>query len=83
MDPEINNPGSAPLTDRDYALMAEAAKYLRLSAEDWYIGMRRKYAHSRLILSVWLLKPIEFVSSFDPRQFSPPDVGFVFYGRAS
>lgn len=58
MDPDINNLALAPLTDRDYALMREAAKYVRRAAEDWYIEARRKYGHSRLVLEPVVLKPI-------------------------
>jgi 5-methylcytosine-specific restriction endonuclease McrA len=38
--------------------MNEAAKYLRRSAEDWYIETRRRHGHSRLVLDPVVLKPI-------------------------
>jgi hypothetical protein len=43
---------------RENALIAEASRYVRESAEEWYHGVRRKYGHSRMILEPVVLKPV-------------------------
>lgn len=58
MTPDLDNLQLAPYTERDYALMREAAVYVRRSAEEWYVDARRKYGHSRLVLEPVVLKPV-------------------------
>ena len=38
--------------------MAEAAKYVEHSAEEWYHTTRRRYGHSRLLLEPVILRPV-------------------------
>jgi HNH endonuclease len=48
----------APPDARECSLIAEAARYLGQSAEEWYHRTRRKYGHSRLLLEPVILKPV-------------------------
>jgi hypothetical protein len=58
VSPDLDNLELAPPTDRDFAFMRKASEFLRRSAEDWYIGVRREHLHSRMELEVVVLKPI-------------------------
>ena len=55
---EMVLPPLAPPDARERALMAEAARYLQHSAEEWYHRTRRKYGHSRMLLEPVVLKPV-------------------------
>ena len=60
MAPRLSEIALAPLAPpyaRERALMAEAAKCVERSAEEWYHRTRRKYGHSRLLLEPVILKP--------------------------
>jgi len=61
MAPRLSEIALAPLAPpdvRECSLIAEAARYLGQSAEEWYHRTRRKYGHSRLLLEPVILKPL-------------------------
>jgi hypothetical protein len=58
MVPRLSAKRFAPPDAREQALMEEAARYVRRSAEEWYHHTRRKYGHSRMLLEVVVLKPV-------------------------
>lgn len=61
MVPRLSGIVLAPLAlpdARERALMEEAARYVRHSAEEWYYRTRRKYGHPRMLLEPVVLKPV-------------------------
>lgn len=60
MVPRLSEIALAPLAPpnaRESALMAQAARYVEHSAEEWYHSTRRKYGYSRLLLEPVILRP--------------------------